>query len=254
MTENRWNQTSVRQLPARLQVDPGSVHLWSIPLDPAEPWFPMWGESLSDEERQRAERFLHAHDRRRYTVAHAALRLLLARYTGVDIHALRFAAGPQGKPALAGAGAPAISFNLSHSGELALVAVSTPARLGVDVEQLRPIDDAGTIARSFFAAAEEAALAAVPPADRDRAFLTCWTRKEAFIKALGGGLSIDLASFEVSFSRDHPAFLRIADAALAAQSWRMIHLEPAAGYVGAAVTDAGVSEIRLLHLDLAAAS
>ncbi len=252
MTESCWNQTSVCRLPVRLQVDPGSLHLWSIPLGLTEPLLRKWGGYVSEDERQRADRFLRAQDHRRYTIAHAALRLLLARYTGLDVHALHFVAGPQGKPALANAGAEAMSFNLTHSGELAVVAVSSPARLGVDVEEFRVIDDAGAIALSFFAEAEVAALAAVAPTDRDRAFLTCWTRKEAFIKALGGGLSIDLASFEVSLSRERPAFLRIADAALAAQAWSMIHLEPAAGYVGAVVTDAMVSETRLLHLDLAA--
>ena len=148
----------------------------------------------------------------------------------------------------------AISFSLSHSGELAVIAMSSLARLGVDIEQLRVIDDAGAIAQSHFASAEKVALAAVAPAEQNRAFLTCWTRKEAFVKALGRGLSIDLAGFEVNISREHPAFVRIADAVLAAHAWSIIHLEPAVDYVGAAVTDAAVLERRFLHLDLATAS
>jgi 4'-phosphopantetheinyl transferase len=249
MTELPWLPTPLRQLPERLQLSPGTLHLWSIPLDLAEPLHPEWDACLSDDERNRANRFVHARDRRRYRVAHAALRLLLARYTGKDARALSFVLGPQGKPDLEDEHAPAISFNLSHSGELALLGVSSPGRLGVDVEQIRVMEDAMAIARSFFAPAEEAALAAVPLADRDRTFMTCWTRKEAFIKALGGGLSIDLKSFEVSIDREHPAFLRIDDSRWSAQAWSMVHLEPADGYIGALVTDAAVNEIRLMRFD-----
>jgi 4'-phosphopantetheinyl transferase len=111
------------------------------------------------------------------------------------------------------------------------------------------MEDAMAIARSFFAPAEQAALAARPLAERDRTFMTCWTRKEAFIKALGGGLSIDLKSFEVSIDRERPAFLRIDDSRWSAQAWNMIHLEPADGYIGAVVADAGVNQISAMHFD-----
>jgi 4'-phosphopantetheinyl transferase len=252
MTELPWRPRALRQLPERLQVGPGALHLWSIPLDPPEPPMHEWDALLSDDERNRANRFVQDRDRRRYRVAHAVLRLLLARYTGKDASALSFVLGPQGKPNLAGE--DAISFNLSHSGELAILAISPPARLGVDIEQIRVMDDAIAIARSFFAPGEQAVLAGTPLADRDRTFMTCWTRKEAFIKALGGGLSIDLASFEVSLDREQPAFLRIDDPKLSAQSWSMLHFEPADGYMGAVVTDAAVNDMRSMRFDPAARS
>jgi 4'-phosphopantetheinyl transferase len=208
-----------------------------------------WNALLSDDERNRANRFVYARDQRRYRVAHAVLRLLLARYAGKDARALRFILGPQGKPDLEDEATSAISFNLSHSGELALLAISSTCRLGVDIEQIRPMEDAMAIARSFFAPAEQAALTARPLAERDRTFMTCWTRKEAFIKALGGGLSIDLKSFEVSIDRDRPAFLRINDSRWSAQTWNMVHLEPADGYIGAVVADAAVNQISSMHFD-----
>jgi 4'-phosphopantetheinyl transferase len=251
MTGRRWDRVSLCELPSRLDLRPGALHLWSVPLDLPDELIRTWDGCLSEEESDRARNFVHEKDRRCYTVAHASLRVLLSRYTGVAGPTLRFCNGPHGKPSLANSGARTISFNLSHSSDLAIVGVSMPAQLGVDIEQLRLIDGAGAIARCFFAPAENAALAMVPLAERAAAFLTCWTRKEAFVKALGGGLSRGFADFEVNMSRSRPA-LRVTERAWSTQTWSMFHLEPADNYVGAAVTDSTVSELRLLHLDLAA--
>ena len=247
MTESRWNRVTPSQLPPRLHVVPGTLYLWSVPLDLPDRRVGEWESLLSEDERNRAARFVLVHDQRRYIVAHAALRILLARYTGTKSHAIDFVTGPQGKPSL-----PAgdmTSFNLSHSGELAVIAISSPAQLGVDIEQLRPVGDAHEIARSYFTSAEEAALAAITQENTSKAFLTCWTRKEAFVKALGGGLSIDLKCFDVSLATEHPALLRIEDAAESASNWSMVHLEPVQGYVGAAATDGPLRETSFRYLD-----
>src|SRR5262249_36696096 len=244
MTISRWSSVRLHELPAWLQIEQGALHLWSVPLDPPEPLIRQLGTPLSEKERNIARCFVRVQDQRRYVVAHAVLRILLARYAGIEAHALRFITGPQGKPALAGSSA--ISFNMSHSGELAIIGISN-FRLGVDIEQLRHIDHSATIAQSFFSPAEVAALAPAPAANADEDFLICWTRKEAFLKAVGGGLSIGLDRFEVSVSRDRPAILRIDDAALSARPWTMIHLEPADHYLGATVIEGKVQRVQSLH-------
>lgn len=145
-------------------------------------------ETLSAAEHQRAQRFVFERDRRRYLAAHCALRELLARHTGRSRDELRFEEGRHGKPGLKGL--PTCEFNLSHSHDVALVALGDKAPIGVDVEMLRPIDDAADLAALHFTPAEQASWHAAPMADRDRLFLSGWTRKEACLKAIGTGLSL----------------------------------------------------------------
>ncbi|HEY2158143.1 MAG TPA: hypothetical protein VGH33_21115, partial [Isosphaeraceae bacterium] len=138
----------------------GEVHVWRVALDRADDMLARLGSTLSDDERARGERFRSERDRARFLVSRAALRAILSRYAGRPAAALAFLAGPHGKPSLAGAGA--IEFNLSHSGDLALVAVAAGVRVGVDVEQLREMDDRDAIVRRFFSAREQAELFALP--------------------------------------------------------------------------------------------
>jgi 4'-phosphopantetheinyl transferase len=249
MTESAWPTIGLDQLQPCLNIEPGRIDLWSIPLGPVDRTIDTLADLISADEWARANRFVYSHHRRRYVVAHAGLRLLLSRYTGVGAGALDFEFGQQGKPSIAAPRAK-IAFNLSHSAELAVVAVASPVRLGVDVEQLREVTDATAIAHSFFSTAEAAALAAVAPTDLDRAFLTCWTRKEAFVKALGGGLSVDLSGFAVNLSRERPAFLTMEDPAMATIPWSIIHLEPEVGYLGATVIQSATCSATFRCLDL----
>ena len=149
---------------------------------------------LDATERVRAERFAFPLLRRRYRVAHAVLRCTLGHWMGQAPAGLRFEFGPQGKPTLPGGPA----FNLSHSANRLLLGITVTGRLGIDMEILRPIDELEAMARQNFAADECAAVMACPHAERSRVFLNIWTRKEALIKAVGGGLSIPLQSFSVA--------------------------------------------------------
>lgn len=179
---------------------PSSTHcrLWQVDLD-ATPAAQAVA-SLSEAEWERARRFVFKRDRNRFIAAHAALRETLSSQCGIPASMLEFALGPFGKPMLAeDAG---LRFNLSHSQSVALIAVCDDAEVGVDVELLRPMPDAEALADTYFSAAERRALAALPPESRDRAFLCCWTRKEACLKATGMGLSVDTRSFEVGVSPD----------------------------------------------------
>jgi 4'-phosphopantetheinyl transferase len=152
-------------------------------------------QMLSGEERERADRFRFEIDRRRFMAAHVALRRVLAEHTGLQPHALCLVAGRYGKPSLVDQ--PGVQFSLSHSQTLALIAVGTRGPLGADIELLRPVPDAAVLAERHFTRRENAALAALPARERERAFLVCWTRKEACLKAIGLGLLVPPESFEV---------------------------------------------------------
>ena len=205
--------------------------VWTIDLAQAEGWAQACSGVLSPEERARAARFLRAEDRARFVASHAALRLILARALAADPRALAFVPGPAGKPGLAGT---RLAFNLSHSGTRALVGLSTEACIGVDLEVLRPMPDGVRIARNTFAPDEAEALAALPPAARDRAFMAVWTRKEAVVKAIGAGLSMPLDRFSVSLPPGPAALLRIAGGPETPADWTLHHLEPGPGTIGAA--------------------
>ena len=155
---------------------------------------------LSAEECTRAASFRFPADRQRFVAAHIALRQALAGYTGLHQAALHLATGSFGKPSLSGH--TRTQFSLSHSQGLALIAIGGRGPLGADVEQLRPMPDAAALAAEHFTRREQEALAATPAHERDRAFLTCWTRKEACLKAIGVGLLLSPQSFEVGVVPD----------------------------------------------------
>ena len=141
--------------------------------------------ATSADERERASHFRSRHHAERFLSAHGALRLILARYLARDPLALRFSTGAWGKPALEG---ETLEFNLSHSGELALIAVARTRRVGVDVETLRAVPELAGIATSVCSPGERAALDALEAQERDVAFLAMWTRKEALAKMTGEGI------------------------------------------------------------------
>lgn len=179
---------------------------------------------LSAEEEARAARFVYAEDAARFRAARAGLRLVLAEHLGQAAAALRFAYGPEGKPALPGGPA----FNLSHSGDWAALAVTARARIGIDIEAQRRVEP--EVAARFFSAAEQAALAALAPADWQEGFFQIWTRKEAFVKALGQGLRRPLDSFDVTLGAA-ARLARLAEGGEAA--WILENLALGAGYSGA---------------------
>lgn len=187
---------------------------------------------LTGDERARADRFRFERDRARYTVGRAVLRILLGRYLRRAPEWVRFKYGDNGKPYLAG---NELWFNLSHSGAVALYGFGSAAEIGIDVE----LDDANfareRIAERFFSPAEVAVLRSLPDSLQGRAFLTCWTRKEAFIKARGDGLSLPLDSFDVSLAPEAPAALvRTAWSRGEPAQWRLEDLsDRRAGYIAA---------------------
>jgi len=194
------------------------VDLVRIPLDQPPPVVDDLAKLLAPGERERAYRFRFTRDRGRFIVARAALRQLLGASLGQPPSLVAFTYGPNGKPALADAGA-GLCFNLSHSAELALCALAPGTELGVDVEAHRPLDDMDALAERFFAPAEVAWLQ--QQADRMAAFFRLWTCKEAYVKALGLGLSLDTRSFAVDLAAG-----RVGD-------WYLRAFTPAPGYAAA---------------------
>jgi 4'-phosphopantetheinyl transferase len=222
-----------------LALGPDEIHVWVVEIAAPDAEVARQAEILAPAERVNAARFRSEVDRDSFVQRRAALRVLLGGYLGAAPRDVTFAVNAFGKPSVAAPHASAgLSFNSSHSGTVAVIAVARAGRLGIDVEQLRLLPDADGMAARFFTAGEAAALAALQPHDRVAGFFNAWTRKEAVTKAVGGGLSIPLDSFEVSLRPREPAeILRWNIPGEAAHGWRIHHIEPAAGYVGALVTD-----------------
>jgi 4'-phosphopantetheinyl transferase len=209
------------------------IGVWCFPLEASPEVVSAFAALLSSDELDRAARFRFEHLRRSFTIARGAVRNILAACTGVRPESIRFAYSAEGKPSLEYPAA-GLRFNVSHSGKMALCAAGTPPYLGIDVEQVRPMPDALSLAARFFSQEEAAELARVPPHLREQVFFTCWTRKEAYIKAVGGGLSIPLDSFRVTIMPGEPARLvRRSPAADASGEWTLLALDPAPGYIGA---------------------
>ena len=174
---------AVELVASRLDLDPGAVAALAG-----------W---LHDDECRRADRFRLARDRRRHVVARGLLRELLAARLGTHPRAVEFSYGAHGKPCLApGSAAQDLRFSVSHSGELALFAFCRGREVGVDVEAVVPMRDADAVARQFFSPSELRAYRALEPDAREAGFFTCWTRKEACLKALGGGLQSFLSELD----------------------------------------------------------
>jgi 4'-phosphopantetheinyl transferase len=228
-------------VPRRVPLGPDEIHLWLISLARPPLPLPTLQKTLSSDERERASRFHFNRDQRRYVTSRGVLRAILASYLDLDPVTLSFQYSPHGKPSLLPAAE--LRFNLSRSDEQLLVAVNLNRDIGVDVECLRPMSDLDAIARRFFAPAEAARLASLPDAVRVRAFFECWTRKEAFIKAVGEGLSMPLDSFEVAFGPEMtPALLGVRGSEVAARRWSLWGLDPASDVLAAvAVEGRGMS-------------
>jgi len=208
------------------------VHVWTLDGGASEALAARFAPVLSPDEMERAARFRFDRLRHAFAVTRGVLRCLLARYAGLGPAELRFACGPKGKPALAPAAG--IEFNATHSGGSALFAFATGCPVGIDLELLRPMAGAQDIAARFFCPEEAAEIGSLPPAERDRAFFRCWTRKEAYIKAIGDGLSAPLDGFRVTLRPNEPArLLHIAHDTDAAAAWTLDDLSPAAGYLAA---------------------
>ncbi len=228
------------------------IHLWSADLNPPARMIRALSASLSPDETERAADFVLERDRRRYRVSRGMLRTLLSSYTDVPASRLRFTYGQRGKPQLPGAPAEmGLQFNLSHSANLVVFAFTLTRPLGVDIEHLRPVSDAESIAKRYFSIGEYKVFRRLPLDQRQEAFFNCWTRKEAYMKAVGDGLSVPLNRFEVTIPPGDPAkMLTLEGHSERAAEWSLYHLEPMQNYVGALAISSGDWKLAAWNLDV----
>ncbi|HEX8145170.1 MAG TPA: 4'-phosphopantetheinyl transferase superfamily protein [Pyrinomonadaceae bacterium] len=221
--------------PKNPRLEEDDVHVWLVGLKQAARDAQSVLGLLSEDERERARRFHFDHHRARFILAHAAQRLILSHYLRLSPAQLRFRFNPYGKPALdLPAGDDALQFNLSHSGELALLAIGRGRAVGVDIEHIRAEFAHEQIAERFFSQREVSMLRALPENLRPQAFFNCWTRKEAYIKALGEGLSLALDGFDVSLiPGEQAALLSVRDNPGEVARWSLRELAPGEGYAAA---------------------
>ncbi len=226
------------QLPTgRPSIGLEQIHIWRVDLAPAGGLDRLRGV-LSAEECERADRFRSERHRRRFIVAHAALRLVLGQYLDSDPRHLVFQAGPYGKPHLAHpASDPQLYFNLSHSADLGLVLLARERQVGVDVERIRPVQSLRRLTIRYFAPQEQRAILAAPPGEQVRLFFHCWTQKEAVLKAIGTGLIFPLDQVCLALEAGGSSRLvSIRGDRAEAQRWWLASFEPAGGYLAAAAS------------------
>jgi 4'-phosphopantetheinyl transferase len=207
------------------------------------------GSMLDPHERARADRFIYERDRRRFVNVHSAMRMVLATQLAVPPRSLNLVAGEHGKPRVAGSSLD-LRFNLSHSGERALLALTLAREVGVDIEQ-HGSRDTSSLARFAFSQTEFEALERLPPHDRAIAFYRGWTRKESFIKARGDGFSFPLDGFDVSLEADGPLLgCRAAPAEI--ERWTVLSVPVEPGYSAALTVEGSNFEMVIVDFSQSA--
>ncbi len=230
-------------------LEPGEVHVWRTELAQPDDVLDKFWPMLDAEEADRARRFHFEKHRRGFVVARGFLREVLGRYLDAKPESLQFAYGAYGKPALNGEHkSTRLRFNMSHSHNLALLAVTEDNEIGVDVEYMRADFAGADIAQRFFSRAEVATFNRLAEDERVAAFFRCWTRKEAFIKATGKGMSQSLDGFDVTLAPGDAAELLRVDQEDATR-WFLSDIEVDSGYAAALVVEGKVSRITQISVD-----
>lgn len=223
----------------KLSFASSNAHLWLASLNVTDQIFDVLSQSLSNDEWDRADRFVFKRDRQYFVMARGILRDILARYLDCQPGEIRFHSDPGGKPRISLTGASnRLEFNLSHSSGLLILAVSIGRQVGVDIERIRPLPDLDQITSYTFSNYEQIMLAKLTPEEKLIGFFRCWTRKEAYLKARGSGLLIPLDSFDVSLESDNP--IRMISNRLdpsEVSRWSFHTFNPEEGYIGALVIE-----------------
>lgn len=229
-TTTDWQQPT-----SELTLDEHVVHVWRAGLVLPENQQTLLWRLLTPEEQQRAQRFHFEHHRQRWIAARGVLRHLLSIYTHSDPLSITLKFNDYGKPALAAPRtAQPLHFNISHSHDYALYAFAYQRELGVDIEQMRPNVEFDALAKHSFSPLERATFHALLPEQQMLGFYQCWTRKEAYIKARGMGLSLPLELFDVTLRPGEPArLLASREDPQEVQRWQLYALPPVPGYAGA---------------------
>ena len=207
----------------------GTLEVWRISV--AATPITMLSTLLSEDESERAARFVFDRDRNQFIAVRGRLRQLLGRYLDRPPRDIDFWLGPRGKPILAGGGD--LHFNVSHSGDVGLLAFRRGGAIGVDVEQVNARVAIEELAGSCFSSAERSAMRQLDDHARIDRFFQLWAAKEAYIKALGGGLSVPLQEFTVDVRSDALRWSVATFARPGELPWSVMPVPVAAGYFGA---------------------
>lgn len=224
----------------------GEVHVWQLHLEDLR-WSNMrFSTVLAPDEVERAVRYVFERDREQFIVARGLLRMILARYSECEAQEIEFGYGEHGKPFVARPTGTGLTFNLSHTHGRGLCAVARNRAVGIDIERIRPEVDILGVAGSTFSPGECAQLEALPAGDRLASFFRCWTRKEAYIKARGDGLSYPLDRFDVSLGPDEPAALvRSAEGEAELHCWSLLAIDTGPSYMAALAVEQPVESVYL---------
>ena len=220
-----------RSPPKNLSLLNNEVHIWQADLGLSSDQIQQFSQLLSADEWQRAQRFHFDRDREYFIAGRGILRTILSRYLTMEPSQIEFCYGHHGKPSLADAcGKPSLRFNLSHSAGLALYGITRDRQVGVDIEQVRPVE-AEQLAQRFFSAREYTVINSLPSQQQQTAFFQLWTCKEAALKATGEGIA-GLDQVEVSLGIEKPTqLIRLNGDQLSIDNWSIQQLIPADGYI-----------------------
>ncbi len=225
--------------PQKLELSPNDVNVWSANLKLPLLQIEQFSKILSSDEIDRANKFYFERDKNRFIVARGTLRKILSLYLNIESHKLKFSYSDRGKPNLPSS---SILFNLSHSQDLALYAITTVNLIGIDLEYIRPLADAESLAKRFFSPQEYNLISQLPPQQQPEIFFKMWTCKEAYLKATGDGLAGGLEKVEVFFTPEQPIrFLNINGDVQEASRWYLYQFIPQSNYI-AAVAAVGKSQ------------
>lgn len=210
------------------EISDNEIHIYQTYLDKPPSEIDNFRKILSQDELQKADRYKFDSDRNNYITCRAILRNILSQYSDFSPDEIIFSYTDKGKPYLNG---NEIKFNLAHTNSYAAYAIIKEKEVGIDLEYVRRIPDALKIASRYFSSAEINELKEISETELDRAFLNCWTRKEAFIKATGDGLSYPLADFSISLNSDLPEILYIKGKLSEIKEWSLYNVKVESDYV-----------------------
>ncbi|MEM1172392.1 MAG: 4'-phosphopantetheinyl transferase superfamily protein [Cyanobacteria bacterium P01_H01_bin.35] len=223
----------------KLELSEDNVHIWSTNLKLSFSQIEELSEILSSDEIERANRFYFERDKNRFIIARGTLRKILSRYLNIEPNKLEFTYSDRGKPYLRNT---SILFNLSHSQDLALYAITKVNLIGIDLEYIRPMNDAESLAKRFFSNQEYNLISQLPPQKQQETFFKLWTCKEAYLKATGDGLAGGLEKVEICLNSEKPVeFFSINEDIEEASHWYLYQFIPQPNYI-AAVAVAGKNQ------------
>ncbi|MBL4575557.1 MAG: 4'-phosphopantetheinyl transferase superfamily protein [Opitutaceae bacterium] len=235
--------------PDEIVLPRGKIHIWAVSLDSGEECLAQCRGLLSESEISRAQRFHFDADQRRFIIARGTLRQLLGRYLKCAADTIVFQTNEYGKPRLGGNDGLPLHFNISHSGEMAVMAFSCERELGIDIEWIREEINCLDLSERFFSKTEAVVLKSLPEKELSKCFFETWTRKEAFIKALGKGLSIPLDQFDVSVGVEvPPALLEVRVDEVHSKEWFISKVILNNSFSGAVVAEGGPVEIQQFRI------